>query len=336
MGAENRILNKRTMVGTIQKILTIATGIVFLSAAIGKIFSIENFIASVSSILLTKQSTAASLSYTLVILEFLGGLALLTQFRVAITSLVMSLAVAFFIVVLSRAILVRKQVVCHCFGIWLDLSNRTELALDFILLNGLISIAFLDSIASKRPRASSVRSKVWLGISVAVVLYLEVSFAISITSQESVVPKEALKRIIAYAEESSLEFSASRQRNRLILLMNYEDLSCPLCLEDFLVLNDTLGIHYSGNAETPTVALFKQESFLAEEGGVKLRRWATSTSFLFPAILSPKNLPEGARITKSHAVVVSPNGEQLFYDSFPMGESKRRQLVQLIVAPGSL
>jgi hypothetical protein len=120
--------------------------------------------------------------------------------------------------------------------------------------------------------------------------------------------------------------------NRLIMVANLADLTCPPCFDDFTALAESL----SANARitrTGRVALLLTDSREGEElRGEVLKHWATETGLAFPSVAIETSLLEAFEMQKSQAVLIDSSNRLTLQKRFPIGESSRREVVSLLEA----
>lgn len=144
-----------------------------------------------------------------------------------------------------------------------------------------------------------------------------------------------VRMALTYADTHSKEFAAHQKYNRLMLFVQFSDLDCPPCFDDFLLLVDSIRIILKGNEQGRVIGLFNKASLDAFKTGDRLLQWARTIGISFPVIIAPDTL-FASPITKStFAAAVDPTGKVLFFHTLPMGNVNRGNLLRwLRTKPG--
>ena len=310
------------------KILSISLGFVFVTAGVGKIFSLHPFISSISQLTHLTVATSQVIGIITIAIEILGGAALILRFKVTLVSLGFFLALAAYIWILTLSIFAGKEVACNCFGIFsLGISNRAEAILDFVILNLLLSLALLSF---KRKNPLTRIQVFWLILLGIALLYAQISTAMSLFKTHTVDSRPNLFPAVLYAESHNEDFAVREGRNRLLMLLDFSDFNCPPCFEDFMTLCDSIKKNFPEDGPKRVILMFK-EGLVARPGDtLRIDRWIEANDLPFSIVIAPTVLFQNVQFTKSCASVVGPNGNSVYFQVFPMGGDHHQSIVKLL------
>jgi uncharacterized membrane protein YphA (DoxX/SURF4 family) len=319
---------------SIARFLIVGFGLVFALAGAAKAFALSNFAQTIASVTFFPLSTARTMATILILAEILGALLLLARLWIRTTAVIFAFIVACFIAVLSSAIVQHHEIDCHCFGILgLRLSNADELILDVLLLNGFLFIAIVSDIKGRHARQREQTSTATRMLYIASALLLEFLFIFPIISRALTNTTQDVNAVIIFAEQADTLFSRAGRRNRVLLLLDYADFSCPICFEDFSAFADSLSNRQGDGRHHPCLAIFREGPYSSLRSPERVKRWATANHIRFPVYFSPDSVFQRAHVTKSVAVVVDPMKHVLFSEIFPMGLQKRSKALRLFDEP---
>jgi|GEM_PF-2020255 len=315
----------------ILRALSFFLGAVFLIAGVGKLLMMETFATTVAGILAATHTAGLVAATAIVAMEIAGGLALLADYRTRMVSLLFCVMVGAFIWMLSAAILNAEQINCNCFGLTgIALSNTQELLLDLLLFNAFVVLA---AGASRRDAMSSggdgSTGPVEGFAAGGTLLLLEVLLVLSVLSGGTDRGGSTFDAAIDFAEHADARFAARGNGNRALLLMNYADLNCALCLDDFTVLLDSLESLFGENSDR-VLLIFKEDQFIRSDSSRHMRRWIAANGIAFPVFVAPDSVFDRASFDKSTALVIDRRNVVLLAERFPLGITKRTVALHLL------
>jgi len=134
--------------------------------------------------------------------------------------------------------------------------------------------------------------------------------------------------VISYAEKNAPSFAEKDSKKRLILLLNFEDFSCPPCFDDLITFIDLLKTKPVNKNQI--IALLPNKG---EKDSLAIKRWdywRRINDIDFPVLMMDNNITEIVNEMKSKAVVVDSKSKILFQEKFPMGAKKHNTIMQLM------
>jgi len=134
--------------------------------------------------------------------------------------------------------------------------------------------------------------------------------------------------LLTYADTHSKEFATHQKYNRLMLFVQFSDLDCPLCFDDFLLLVDSIGTLLKGNEQGYVIGLFSDASLNVFKTADRLLQWARTIGISFPVIVVPDTLLAPPSTKGSFAAAIDPSGKVLFFHMLPMGNVNRGNLLR--------
>ena len=316
----------------ITRIVTIPVGILFLIAGISKLFVIDPFAETVASVSLLSREAARGAAFAIIALEILGALILLSGRWTRFIALMFAFLVAGFITVLTLAVLQRREIACNCFGILgIRLSNLHELILDLVLFNVFLALTLFarqGSVQNKSSPGGTVGGR-WK-LYIAGGLMLESLLMYPVVSRALGPWEGDYRSVVTFAENADSLFAQHGGANRMLLLLDYSDFSCPICFDDFSALADSLRGRFDDSQRHNIVALFRERPQSSFDSPDRLRHWIAANDIRFPVLLTPAGAFQTIHFVKSMAVVVDPEDRILFSEIFPMGISKRALALRLL------
>ncbi len=298
---------------------------------------IGTFAATVAALVPATHAVAPGVAMVIVAIEIAGALALLADYRTRMISLLFCVVVGAFIWVLSAAILSGEEMSCNCFGIiGIALSNTQELFLDLVLFNAFAVLAACtprrDAVPSGGDASTGVSARLVAG---GMLVLLEVLLVLLVLRGGTDRSGLTFDAVIGFAERADARFAARDNGNRGLLLMNYTDLNCPLCLDDFTVLLDSLESRFGENSDR-VLLVFKEDQFIRSDSSRHMRRWIAANGIAFPVFVAPDSVFDRTRFEKSTALVIDRRNHVLLAERFPMGITKRTVALHLLDSSGSI
>jgi uncharacterized membrane protein YphA (DoxX/SURF4 family) len=298
----------------------LALGLVLTGASLSKVVAFHPFAMSLSRLAHVPEYLAAPAAAVLIILECGTGLLLLTgkSGRIA-ASAALFLFVAFTIA-LSGAIVRGIELPCNCFGsLGPKLPMREQALLDLLLA---VAAFFLMKRAS-----ATERREFYPPTGVAAIAALLWGSTLMVWPH----PKTGEPRKISVPATFLQEKSEDASRHpAVILLADFDDFGCQLCLDDFLAFCDSLnGERLRSSVSVRLVA--RRDS--ARSGAAQARMlegWASGNRYRFPVSVDSESLFERSGVGKTSAIVLGVDGHLIDIAHFPTGSDKRNELLRAI------
>ncbi|MBU2447252.1 MAG: hypothetical protein KJ666_16990 [Bacteroidetes bacterium] len=139
-----------------------------------------------------------------------------------------------------------------------------------------------------------------------------------------------LNQVIKYVEQHSVTFGMTKEKNRLLLLLNFYDFNCPPCFDDFITLCDSLNTFLDFNKKKQLAILFRLDSTATSLNSQRLLIWAKANNIDFPILTANDSIFSKIDFVKSMAVVIDAEEKILFSEHFPMGIKKHNTITQLL------
>ncbi|MBI3578323.1 MAG: DoxX family protein [Ignavibacteriales bacterium] len=303
----------------------------FLVVGAAKIPALHQFTETITSITHLSFRTAEIIAVFIILIELLGGIALLFRFKVALVSSSFCIVISIFLWVLLSAILRDKEIQCNCFGILnVAFSNRTEFILDMLLFN---LFALLALLSMKQPRTYSTNRRTYMIVSAAVVAYLQ--YSLVAFANKHIEPRGApdVSFTVEYAENHNQSFASHKFGNRLLFLLSFSDFNCPPCFDDFQSFCDKLKMLFPKGHANGVLAIFKSDDMIKPDDPARLNHWAKANDFSFPLVIAPDSIFSKIPFKKSCIMVVDSFGNSVFSEIFPMGSEKHQTILHLLQKP---
>jgi hypothetical protein len=295
-------------------------GLVLTAASVSKIFAFHPFAMSLSRLAHVPEYLANPAGAGLIALECGTGLLLLSGKSIRIAASVALFLFVAFTVLLSGAIVRGVDLPCNCFGsLGPRLPAREQALLDLLLA---VAAFFLIKVSSAsalrmfpfRTGIAAIAALLW-GSALIVWPHPETG-----TGGKTPVPA-------AFLNEESVNASGGPA---VILLADFDDFGCQLCLDDFLAFCDSLnGAKFRS---TVSVRLFARRDS-ARSGPAQARMlegWAAGNRYLFPVSVDSESLFERSGVGKTSAIVLGVDGHLVDIAHFPTGSLKRNELLRAI------
>jgi hypothetical protein len=264
---------------------------------------------------------AAPAAAVLIALECGTGLLLLTgKYDRIAPSAALFLFVAF-TVALSGAIVRGIELPCNCFGsLGPRLPMREQALLDLLLA----AVAFF--LIERAP--DTERREFSPPTGVGAVAALVWGSALILWPHPKAGERREIPVPAAFLQEKSEDAS---RHPAVILLADFDDFGCQLCLDDFLAFCDSLnGERFRSAVRVRLVA--RRDS--ARSGAAQARMlegWASGNRYLFPVSVDSESLFERSGVEKTSAIVLGVDGHLVDVAHFPTGSDKRNELLRAIV-----
>jgi hypothetical protein len=298
-------------------------GLVLTGASVSKVVAFHQFVMSLSSLTHMPAYVATPAAAALVALECGTGLLLLAGKSTRVAACAALFLFIAFAVVLSGAIVRGIDLPCNCFG---SLGPRLPMRGQAILDLMLAAVAFFliqesaptDGIVrgfSPLTGGAAIAALLW-GSSLLVWPHPEVDEA-----GETPVPP-------ALWQEKSEE---APRRPAVILLADFDDFGCQLCLDDFLAFCDSLNCERFRSAVTVRLVARRDSARSGPAQERMLEGWAAGNRYLFPVSVDSESLFERSGVERTSAIVLGYDGRLIDIAHFPTGSVKRKELLRAIV-----
>jgi uncharacterized membrane protein YphA (DoxX/SURF4 family) len=295
-------------------------GLVLAGASVSKVFAFHPFAMSLSSLAHVPDEIANPAAAGLIALECGTGLLLLSGKSIRIAALAALFLFVAFTVVLSGAIVRGVDLPCNCFGsLGPRLPMREQALLDLLLA---VVAFFLIKVASATERRESALPT---GIAAVAALLLGSTMIVwphpdTSTGINTPVPASFLP------EGSGNTF----RRPTVILLADFDDFGCQLCLDDFLAFCDSLNSARFRSAVSVRLVARRDSARSGPGQARMLEGWAAGNRYLFPVSVDSESLFERSGVGKTSAIVLGVDGHLVDIAHFPTGSMKRNELLRAI------
>ena len=295
-------------------------GLVLAGASVSKVFAFHPFAMSLSSLAHVPEHLANPAAAGLIALECGTGLLLLSGKSIRIAALAALFLFVAFTVVLSGAIVRGVDLPCNCFGsLGPRLPMREQALLDLLLA----AVAFfLIKVASATERRESPLRTVIAAV--AALLWGSILIV-----WPHLDPPTGIKTPVPASLLPDGPGNTSR-RPAVILLADFDDFGCQLCLDDFLAFCDSLNsARFRSTVSVRLVA--RRDSARSAPGQARmLEGWAAGNRYLFPVSVDSESLFEQSGVGKTSAIVLGVDGHLVDIAHFPTGVPKRNELLRAI------
>lgn len=293
-------------------------GLVLTGASVSKVFAFHAFAVSLSRLAHVPEYFANPAAAGLIAFECGTGLLLLSGKSLRIASSAALFLFIAFTVVLSGAIVRGIDHPCNCFGNFGPRLPMREQALVDLLLAVVAFILMKAGFAGERPvpptGVVAVAALLW-GSALIVWPHPEADDGGAIQ-----VPASLLR------EESG---NAPR-RPAVLLLADFGDFGCQLCLEDFLAFCDSLNSARYRSAVSVRLVARRDSSRSGPAQARMLEGWSAGNRYLFPVSVDSESLFERSGVGKTSAIVLGVDGHLVDIAHFPIGSGKRNELLRAI------
>ena len=307
----------------IETIGPLSLGCVLAGASLAKVASFPQFAQTMSRLAFVPVRLAPAAATALIVLECATGLLLLARKSVRVAAFVaLSLFIAFALV-LSAAIFRGAELPCHCFGTFgPDLPLRGQAVLDLICAVLAFSLAH-----TPRPAEFGVRRPPWHpgGAAGGALLW-----GILLIAWPQADP--AVSGVIGRTPAPfGSGFPESAGRPAVLLLADFDDFSCQLCLDDFLAFCDSLNTQRVRSAVTVRLVARRDSERSVEAQSRMLEGWASGNGYLFPVTLDSVQLFERSGVEKTSALVIDSDGRLVDIAHFPTGTRRRNEILRAVL-----
>jgi len=304
------------------EIVRLLLGIVLTVASVSKFLVFHSFAASVSLLAGMPHIISPPAAAVLILLELGTGIMLLVRrsMRVAATSAVMLFVL--FACVLSAAIVRGVDTPCNCFGSFgPDLPVREQAGLD-ILFASLAFFLIRKSAAAEGRANFPLPVRILLPASallwgIALTIWPHPASGGQAGAPVGNIPLRD-------------EIGEPPGRPAVILLADFDDFGCQLCLDDFLAFCDSLNSGRFRSAVSVRLIARRDSTRSVSAQSRMIEAWASGNSYLFPVSVDSGALFERSAVGKTSAIVVAADGHLLDVVHFPAGILRRNEVLHAI------
>lgn len=302
-------------------IARLVVGGVLALASLAKVFSFRQFAAGLPQLAYVPGELSAILAACIIVIELGTGLLLLSGKSLRIAGSAAGFLFVSFVLVLSSAVFRGVDLPCNCFGfLGLNLTLRGQALLD-IVLAGAASFVVWNSGESKRTRGKSAV------IAAAFITALSWSAALIAwpdTNErgtgDGAIPISYLRGI----------GEGTRDRPSVLLLADFDDFGCRLCLDDFLAFCDSLnGARFLSAVSIRLVARRDTSRTTPDQARI-VNGWAAGNGYRFSVSVDADSLFEHSGVGKTSAIILAADGKLIDIAHFPTGRLKRTEILRAI------
>ena len=302
--------------------LRLALGLILTVAAAAKILAFASFAGAVHSLLGLGGTAATSVSAIVVAAELITG-ALLIARRCMPAPLIISFSMFVgFAIVLTSAVVRGIEIPCMCFGqLVRGLPLRMEAVLDLLL--GIAALACIHAAGPARTGGGRLRAGTGISLGCALIW----------GSALTLWPDGGRSAQAGVQPPGGFFSGASTLRGdypAVLLIADFADFGCQLCLDDFLAFCDSLnGLAAGGVPRIRLVARRDSIRTIAEQTRM-LEGWASGNGYHFPVAVDTDSLFERSSAQKTSAIIWGKDGLLRDFARFPVGPARRQALLRLL------
>jgi hypothetical protein len=305
-----------------ERVVSWIIGGVLSAASFAKALDIGPFVLTIQRLTDTSPGVSGVMAWCVVITEAgLGVMLLSGRWRDGLLSA--ATALFFFFALLLGVLLVKGvRVPCNCFGpLGLKLSLRSQIALD-------LALAVLGGIASWRANsrlgAGSFRHRLLRASGIAVGFFICTAMVAALSERWS----PEVRGQFAQLTECVVPVEGVEERPWIFLLVDFSDFGCILCLDDFLAMADSVDrLTREGKIHTQLICRRRSDRALDVQQRM-LRVWMEGNTFGFDARVDEDSLFERTLCRRTTLVLLDEKRNVLFEGVFPLGESRRVEVIQ--------
>ncbi|HXX63738.1 MAG TPA: MauE/DoxX family redox-associated membrane protein [Bacteroidota bacterium] len=310
---------------TASRVESLLLGLLLLFAAGAKCLSLTPFFESIEQLSGVSKPLAAGIGLCVILAECGAALALLVNYRSKEAAYVSAAMFTGFAAALSRAIVRGIEIPCNCFGnLGPPMPLKGEVLLDLVLCVLALHLAGTIS-RSVSPEARRIR----IAAPSAAMALLWGSVIFLLPHRHQSIPNEAFWTALHAKIAQSAHFTPS-DRMTVILLADFDDFGCHICLDDFLAFCDSL--EFSSRARRPCVQLIAaRDSAMSDEAQERrLKGWAAGNRYTFPLAIDRVGLFETTHRPKTSVLAVDEEGKILLAAYFPLGPTRRQEFLRAV------
>jgi len=300
----------------------LALGLVLTGASVSKVLAFDPFAVSLSSFAPVPHQIVTTAAAALIALECGTGLLLLTgKFTRVAAGLALFLFVGF-TAVLTAAITRNIDIPCNCFGsLGPRLPMREQAVLDLLFA----VLAFFLMYAASETGGGAIERFPFTGVA-AIAALLWGSSLIVWPHTERADTGRTPPPGVAGRETSG----NSPGRPAVILLADFDDFGCQICLDDFLAFCDSLNGEKFRSAVDVRLLARRDTLRTGPSQARMLEGWAAGNMYMFPVSLDTGGVFERSGVGKTSAILTGADGRLIDVAHFPTGSERRDELLRAI------
>jgi hypothetical protein len=310
------------------RVARLLLGSVFAAAGIAKILAFSSFQFSLAALAGVTGNTAEAMACCVIAAELVVGLSLLAGIKTRPAALAAGFMLVVFAVVLTVGLLRGITLPCRCFGgLGPGWKPPLQISLDLLLfLLSFVAAGRMDGVPGSRP-PSRRRKGAKIAVGMIVALWSAVVLAIPSPNETFAAGGAGVpSAIVKYMAENPLPVS----QGRVLLLTDFLNFGCQLCLEDFLALCDSLNAHSSGgNWDSRLIIRADPRRSPAVQNRL-LEGWLRGNGYTLRAELDRDSLFEKSGVKTTSVLAFDDAGRLLIDAPFPLGEERRRELLDAL------
>jgi len=295
-------------------------GLVLTGASASKLFAFREFAVSLSQLTGVPSPVAVPAAAVLIALECGAGLMLLAGKGIRIAAPAALFLFLAFTAVLTFAIVRGVDLHCNCFGsLGPKLHLRDQAVLDLLFAATAYFLIRKTAVLPGDVRGHSP----FTGVAAFSALLWGSALIVWPDPNAGGGRMNSLPAPFLGTEPDSVT-----GRPSVILLADFDDFSCQLCLDDFLAFCDSLnGERFRSTVSTRLVA--RRDSSRTGPAQARLiEGWAAGNGYRFPVSVDQDSLFERSGVGKTSAIVLGADGRLLDIAHFPTGGPKRNELLR--------
>jgi len=302
--------------------LRVLIGLLLVAAGVSKVFAFAPFVGVLRPLLGVSGAAALCVAALVIAAEMMTGILMLARRSMPAAAYASFCLFLCFALVLTRAVVRGIDIPCMCFGFIVPrLPLRIEAVLDLLL--GLGALACLRDAVSSPGEGVSLRAGRVIPL-VCGILWGAMVF----------LWPEAGRGARAGAPPHGEFFSgASPLRGdypAVMLIADFGDFGCQLCLDDFLAFCDSLnGMATRGVPRVRLVARRDTTRSPASQARM-LAGWASGNGYRFPVEVDTDSLFERTAAQKTSAILWGKDGRLIDFARFPLGPARRLELLRAL------
>lgn len=311
--------------------LSLLLGAIFVVSGFSKVFVYRQFASTIQEVVGVASSRAILIAWLTISAEVVLGSALILRVKLKYSSIALLLLVSTYIWMLDVAVLQEREIVCNCFGILnLRLSNFQEMVLDILLLDALLLLAMLNWGKPEEGNSTIIKHKLSFFLTVAMVVYLEFALLAPAYREKSSINSINVSSLTEAIRDVYPSFDLTRGGTKLVFVLRFHDLDCPLCFDDFIALCDSIKMDGLDQSRR-IMAIFRRDETIGGMDNSRLLRWAKGSGIEFPVATVGDSIFDNFGLRKSSVVVITQNRRVLYCREIPIGQLEREKVMSYIM-----
>jgi len=296
-------------------------GLVFVGAGVAKLPAFASFRFSIAEFAGFPPAATLIVACGLIAAELVLGSLLLAGLWVRRSALLAGGLLLLFAVVLTAALVRGVDIPCSCFGyLGPHLQMRSQITLDLALVLLALTIArrrgdFETGLSVARRRKAAGRTILIAGLwSVTVIAW---------PGEQQRSGRDVPGAVAAYMKIAG----QNRGGKQILLLADFADFGCQLCLDDFLALCDSMN-RRAMEGKIGLCLVARRDANRAEDVQIRLLKgWAKGNGYAFPVELDRDSLFEKSGVERTSMIAFDGQGGVLMQARFPLGYERRMEVI---------